>query len=258
MAASPKVNVTKDYRLFHRSVENRSLDEKKHKKLFESMKLYGFLACYPIICCRNGDKQLVLKDGQHRLMFAERLNLPVFWIEEAIDFDVAVINSTPKIWVVRDYAEKFAAQGKKVYQEGLDFTDRHGLAVGIAFAMLAGNTGFTNIRTAFIDGTFKIKDREWAERVATTYAGLVQFSAQVRNARLLEACMSVCRVAEFDPARLLQNAKRCREKLVSYSTKEAYLDMLEAVYNFGRKTLLGLKSQAVMAMRDRNPSAQKD
>lgn len=65
--------------------------------------------------------------------------------------------------------------------------------------------------------------------------------------------MSVCRVPDFDAGRLLQCAARCRERLVSYSTRDAYLGMLEEVYNFGRKQLFGLKSAAVMAMRDRFP-----
>jgi len=50
---------------------------------------------------------------------------------------------------------------------------------------------------------------------------------------------------------MISNAGRCREKLVSYSTKEAYLDMLEDIYNFGRKNLLALKISAQQAMRDR-------
>jgi len=265
MAASPNVHVTKDYRLFSRSAENRPLDQKRHKKLFESMKRYGFLSCFPVVAYRNGEKHLVLKDGQHRLVFAERLQLPVYWMEEKTDFDVALINGTPKPWMLRDFAEKYVAHGLKAYQEGLEFAEQHGLAIGMAFALLGGTTSYSNVASAFVDGTFKVKDRAWADRVATTYVGLVQLSSQVRSTRLLEACMGVCRVEEFNPSRLLQNARRCREKLLSYSTKDAYLDMLETVYNFGRKLQVGLKALATMAMRDRCPinpakkaSPQKD
>jgi hypothetical protein len=68
----------------------------------------------------------------------------------------------------------------------------------------------------------------------TLYGPLVEMGPEMRNARFIEACMMVCRVKDFDGKRLLANAKRCRDKFASYSTKEAYLDMLEAVYNFGR------------------------
>ena len=51
---------------------------------------------------------------------------------------------------------------------------------------------------------------------------------------------------------MLQNADRCREKLIAYSTRDAYLEMLESIYNFGRSKMLGLKVAALMAMRERN------
>src|SRR5262245_22388251 len=98
------IQTTRNYRLFERHEgENRPLNLKKHKKLIESMKRYGFLACFPLVCVRDPDGRLVVKDGQHRLAIAEMLALPVYWIEEAVDFDVAVINCTSKIWALKDY-----------------------------------------------------------------------------------------------------------------------------------------------------------
>jgi hypothetical protein len=64
--------------------------------------------------------------------------------------------------------------------------------------------------------------------------------------------MAVCRVEEFDPERLLHNAAKCRDKLVSYSTRDAYLGMLEQIYNFNRRQLVGLTALATMAMRERS------
>lgn len=257
MGASRKVNVTKDYRLFTRSSENRNLCPKKHKKLEQSMKQYGFLPCFPIVVFRGANGKLIVKDGQHRLAIAETLGLPVHWIEETIDFDIATINCTSRVWVLRDYAEKYSANGKAAYVEGLEFADANHLPIGTAFALLGGTTSFGNVQTAFIDGTFKIKDRSWAESVAYVYTSLIELAPEIRNARFIEACMAACRVAEFDAARVIHNAKRCREKLVAYSTRDAYLEMLEEIYNFGRAKLLGLKAAATMAMRDRNAVVTK-
>lgn len=250
---SRKVSATKNYRMFGRTDENRPLNIKKHKKLEKSMKQYGFLPCFPIVCYRDKTKNLIVKDGQHRLAIAETLGLSVFWIEETIDFDVAIINCTSKTWALRDYAQKYANSGRKAYQEGIEFTDMHGLPVGTAFALLAGTTNYSNIESDFVDGTFRIKDRAWADSVASIYGPLTQMSPDTKNARFIEACMAVCRVAGFEGSRLIANAKRCRDKLLSYSTRDAYLQMLEEIYNFGRKQLFGLKAEATMAMRERNP-----
>lgn len=253
----PKLNVTKNYRLFERNDDNRQLDMKKHKALFASMKLYGFLSSFPISCRRNSSQKLKVKDGQHRLAVAETLGLPIYWIEEPIDFDIALVNCTAKTWVPLDYARKHAVNGKKVYLEGLEFAERHGIPVAKAFSLLGGTTCYNNIRTSFIDGTFKVKDREWAELVARIYTAVVDMSACVRSARFLEACMAVCRVSSFSASRLITNAKRCRDKLIAYSTRDAYLDMLEMIYNYNRSTLVGLKVEAVMAMRDRSAILNK-
>jgi len=254
---SPKVSVTKNYRLFGRSQENRPLDVKKHRKLLLSMQQYGFLPCYPIVCQRNGGKELVIKDGQHRLMFAEKLGLPVYYIVEEVDFDVATINCTAKTWALQDYAQKHATNGKKMYRAGMEFAEEHKLPLGTAFALLSGTTTFSNVQESFVDGTFRIKDREWADLVASVYSALVSLSRDVRNARFMQACMAACRVEEFNPTRLIQNARRCRDKLVSYSTRDAYLDMLEVIYNFGRKELLALKVAATMAMRSRSAAPKR-
>lgn len=251
---------TKNYRLFdYNTGQNRLLNIEEHKGLLESMKEYGFLACFPIVVTRNGGDRLLVIDGQHRLAFAEKLGLPVYYVEDKTNFDVAKINISTKIWIPKDYAQKFAASGIKSYQEGLAFSEEHRLPVGVAFALLGGVVTYTTISDQFKSGAFKVKDRAWADAVAGIYAPLVKMSSALRrNTRLLEACMAVCRVPDFDSKRLLRGAALCREKLVPYSTKDAYLDMLEDVYNFRRQHLVGLKAAATMAMRDRNAVKPKN
>ena len=248
-----KIRSTTNYRLFERhSSENRPLDMKKHRGLLDSMKRYGFLQCFPIVVHENGNGKLIVKDGQHRLMVAETLGLPVHYVEADVDFDIATVNNAARNWTLADYAHKHAANGIESYREGIEFAEMHSLPIGTAFSLLAGTTSFGNVKTAFIEGRFEVRDRGWAEAVAAIYVPIVRMSPRLRNARFIEACMAVCRVSGFDAKRLLSNAERCREKLVPYSTRDAYLDMLEAVYNFGRHQLVGLKAEALMAMRERN------
>lgn len=259
---STKVTSTKNYKLFSRSGDNRPLDPKKHKRLKKSMEKYGYLPCYPIVCIRDKKQNLIVLDGQHRLYMAELLGLPVAYavVDEA--FDIATINGTQEKWNTRNFAETFAAQGKREYQEGIEFADRYGIAIGIAFGLLAGTANLSNVHEEYYGGTFHIRDKEWAEVVGNIYATIVGLSPRLRNTRLLEACMAVARTDNFDPQRLLGGAEKCRDKLVPYSTRDAYLDLLETIYNFGRQKLVSLKINAIQAMRDRsavnkNGSAKK-
>jgi hypothetical protein len=250
--SAKKIQSTKVYSLFERSDDNRPTDAKKHSALLESMKKYGFLVEFPIVVSApNKSGKRTVEDGQHRLLFAEQLGLPVFWVEKSQDFDIAVINSTAKTWSLPDYARKYAANGLDAYKDGLEFAERNRLPIGTAFALLSGTTTFSNFQEEFRSGNFTVKDRKWADDVAGIYVPMVALAPEIRNARFIGACMAVCRVELFEPKRLLENARRCREKLVPYSTQEAYLNMLESVYNFGRKQQVGLKALASMAMKAR-------
>ena len=252
--SSMTVKSTKNYKLFTRSNDNRPTDVKRRKRLLESMQIYGFLPCYPIVCFRDQQGRLVVKDGQHRLTIAAELGLEIWYIIVQVDFDVALVNCTVDKWKPRDYAAVWVEKGKEDYQRGLDFAESHKLPVGTSFALLAGTVSFSNIQVAFKAGSFKVKDEEWADAVARIYKPTCKASADVRNARFLEACMGVCRVKEFSEQRFLANVKKCQHLLASYSNRDAYLTMMEEIYNYGRKQLVGLRSLATMALRERHPS----
>jgi hypothetical protein len=256
--ATKKIQSTKNYRLFTRSEDNRETDLGKHEKLMQSMKVYGFIPGFPIVVRRGQNSSLIVKDGQHRLLVAETLGLPVYWVEEEIDFSIAMVNSTAKTWLLKDYAKTFAKNGLADYQDVLDFHESNKVPISIAFSLLAGVTEFTSISTSVVAGKFKIKDRSWADAVVGIYNPLVKLQPDAANARLLKACMAVCRVLQFDQDRLLRCAERCRDKLVAHNTRDACLEMLEKIYNFGQSNLFALKLSAQAAMRDRNPSVNTE
>lgn len=249
--AKPKLQVTKNYRMFERSTDNRCVDARKHKRLRQSIRKYGFLPCFPIGVIRV-DGKLIVKDGQHRLMFAEQLGEPVYYVVVNNDFDIALVNDTQKTWAPSDYAEMHADNGNEHYREGLEFAETYRLPLGTAFALLAGHTSYSNIQRAFKDGEFEVCDRDYAASVAQLYNAMIELSPDVKNQRLLLACMAVCRLEDFDPKRLISGAKRCQEKLISYSTREAYLDMIEEIYNYGRKRLSSVAIPARQAMKERS------
>lgn len=251
--ATAKIQMTKDYRIFTRDTENRHIEAARHKKLAESMRRYGFLQSFPIVVRHEGGR-LIVKDGQHRMTFAESLGLPVYYVVEAVDFDIAAVNSTAKTWLPKDYAKKYADNGGEAYTEGLAFAEHHGLSIGAAFSLLAGTTCFGNVQEQFTDGTFAVTDRAWAEDVACLYSQIVGFAPTVKGSRFVGACMALCRVKEFKVKRMIQAANRRRELLVSFSTRAAYLVMLEDVYNYGQpdREKIGLKLMATNAMRERS------
>lgn len=247
----PTIRATKDYSLFDTSPDNRQLHIKKHKKLEASIKKYGCLPYWPIVVHRNGTGKMKILDGQHRLAFAEAQGLPVYFIVADQEFDIAEINNTQKVWQLLDYVEVFSAQGKRDYAEALDFSQEHGLCLGRALAVLAGNTTVSAVKDDVERGTYKIKDREYARRVASTYCPAVALEKSIRKDTFLDACMAACRVDDFEPNRFIEGAKKCRSKLINYSDKDSFLQMMEDIYNHNRRTLFPLRIKAIEVMRSR-------
>ena len=254
--SSGNVNVrsTTNYKLFQRSELNRDTTMRGRKKLVASMKKNGWYRSKPLSAWRDPEtKKLIVMDGQHRLLIAESLGIPVRFVVEPKSFSTAEINNTGKNWKLKDFADLFVRQGLSAYQEGLEFAETYKLPLGAAFALLAGYSSFSNVEIGFKNGKFKVEDKDWAEKVASLRSQMVALSPSLNKQKFTEACIAVCRVPEFDSTRLIRGAERRRDLLVSFSNRDAYLQTMEEVYNFGRKTLFGLKSAALMAMKKRSP-----
>lgn len=249
--SKPIIKVTHDYSIFETSPDNRRVQAKKHKKLGASIKKNGVLPYWPIVVFRNGSGKMKILDGQHRLFFAEANHLPVYYIEADQEFNIAEINNTQKTWQLVDYVEVFIDQGKRDYREALEFSTTHHLCLGRAFAVLAGHTTISAVKDDVERGTYKIRDREYAERVASTYCPVVELERALRKDAFLDACMAACRVEDFSPSRLADGAKKCRSKLINYAERDGFLSMMEEIYNHNRRSLFPLRIKAIEVMRSR-------
>jgi len=231
--------------------ENRPLKLDRHKKLRDSMQKYGFLKSFPVACIKNGTKHVTVKDGQHRIAIAEELGLDVFYYVDDVDFDVAEVNCTAKTWTLQDYCEKYAANGNKHYQKALEFAEQYKLPLSKSLTLLSGKKNVGGISAAFIQaGDFVVRSEPFAHEVAGVYVAMISLSKELRaNAFLGALIMAFC-VNDFDGNRLVRKASKCRERLVSYSTKEAFLDMIEEVYNFKQRKLQAIKLPALQQVKD--------
>ena len=255
LKTTQKILKTQNYDAFAVSDgENRPVEIKKRKRLLDSMLKYVFLQCYPIVVKkeRNSNGKMVIKDGQHRFVIARKLQQPFWYVEDDANFDIAMINDTQKTWSLKNFAEKFAANGLKDYTEGIEFSKAHRLSLSISFALLAGMTNFGNVAAKFREGEFKIEDREWADKVASVYVPMIGVSKKLMGNRFIEACMAVCRVPKFDVRRLVRGAEKKGELIIAHATRDGFLVMMEELYNFNsRNGHVGLKAEAINAMRKR-------
>lgn len=252
-----EIKRTKNYSIFSPEKGNRmvELDRAERKQLRKSMIEYGFIPAFPIVCFRHNGK-LKVKDGQGRLAVAQELKTEVWYVVVDQDFDLAKLNQCVAKWNWMDYATKFTSEGNDDYQRVIDFAAANGLTMAISATILAGADadGASNFRKEFKAGKYKVKNEVHAEEVARLYNRLGDISSKIKNKKLLSALHKIIFVPGFDAERLISGAKRSPERLVNYGTTEGYLEMLEEVYNFGRKIKEPIKIAAENAARIRNPA----
>lgn len=252
MQEKPRLLVTKDYSIFHMHPVNRPLREKV--LLLTSMKEHGFMPSSPIHCIRNG-KGLKVVRGHHRLDYAKRLKLPVWYIIDESNSDIFDLEGdTTQRWSILDFVTARALAGDQNCMSVLAFQTKHNLTLGAAINLLAGEgAGSNNAMEALKRGAFQVaSDLRHAMNVVgvTDHFRSCGVSFATQSA-LVQAVSRALRVPEFD-ANVLKHRISIRPDLLSKrSSTEGYMDELEALYNFGAKgRRLPLKFRAAEVGRD--------
>lgn len=250
---SPRLRATKDYAMFKANKANRRIEDAHLRKLRPSMQQYGWIPSFPMTVLKNGDGRFSILDGQHRFTLAQDLGLSVWFVEVDHEYDVPKINGGQVPWNTAAYAGNFADRGMKDYAEVIAFADDHGVSIGFAAHLLAGQTGFSNIRHAFRDGEYRVVDREYANKVAFLYNEIKAEIHRAVDKSLLLALMAVVRVDGFEPERLMSGVRKLPERVQKFGTRDGALEMLEYLYNYGRRgPKVALKVAAENAMNARN------
>lgn len=210
-----------------------------------------------------GDVQTILKgrlvivDGQHRYAIAKELGLAVYFVETENHVDVAAINRAQNKWAPLDYAMSFAQRGNKEYAKLLQFHADHNLPISVCMSLLTGSPRNADSIHAFREGRWSVTDVEFAENVAAIHSSFVRFGKFANTSAFLSAVGACCHVPNFKPSQLIAHAHRCPQKLLPYSTRDAMLQMLEEVYNYGMGNKMPLRLPAIEAMEARNPARSR-
>lgn len=250
---NPKLQRTKDYSKFTFAKGNRDVTPHRlrpqHKALKESMKKYGWLPFEPIgVYPENG--KLVITEGQHRFTFARELGLEIFYVIHEGAVDIAEINQCSATWSTKDYCKKWVADGHPEYQKAADFADQYGLSITVAFSMLAGTYCWGNVKQRFVQGDYKITNEKFATRVASLYKRLCLLNKDAKHQQCVNAIWACCLVPYFEDERLVRAATNRPEMIARAGTRQAWLEVLQEIYNFASRSKMPLAFDAERAVSD--------
>ena len=245
---------TKDYAMF----ESHPYQRPAHKDavLLASMRKYGFMPSSPIQVVRNGGKTLKVIRGHHRLDFAKRLKLPVYYIIDNSNTDIYLLEGSSQVrWSASDHAHSRARAGEEDYIKLVEFQKRHGLTLGAAASLLGGQSAGSNNRIRNVKfGDFTVvQDQSHANAVVRItddcYKHGVSFA---RSSAFVSAVSAALRVPAFDPAVFLHRVSLYGANINRRSRVDQYLEEIEALYNYGAKgKRIPLAHEAREVMRQR-------
>lgn len=230
-----KIQSTTNYSKFKFMEGNRVVNEERVKKLMKAMKRKNLLPQFPIVCQKNSTGLYVM-DGQTRYTAAQRLGLPVHWIEtKNLEIaDVSASNSVQKGWLVKDFVHSFAMQGNDHYIKLRDFVHEHRLPFTTAANILAGDlVDSAGTQAGKISlGTFKVTDLPFANRVAAAVKACLNYFKDAKARGFVMAISRLLKVPGFSITRLIQKLEHQGTRLVRCATWIQYVELIEEIYNY--------------------------
>jgi hypothetical protein len=231
-----KTYVSLKYDYFTLDPSNRPVDSFHVERIKASMQANPhWLPLFPILVNDEG----VVLDGQHRLVAAKSLGLPVYYrIESEVHHgpaitmqDVATINSTSRGWSGPSYLHSYAKQGLADYVFMQNFMREHRILFTSALELLGGGRRENN--KFFSEGKFKVTDLDTANVVVAWIQDFEAFGAKfARQTAFIRALRVLSQNPKYDHANMLRKLGYLSRRLVRCGTTSEYLAMLEEIYNY--------------------------
>jgi hypothetical protein len=225
-----KIKSTSDLNRFSFLEGNRRIVKPHLNRLIRAIEQENLLAYNPILVTRNHE----VIDGQHRLVAARKLNLPIYYIEmETLEGnEIGTMNTIRKGWSVKDYVNYYSAQGQDSYKwlkEVMEGTD-----VYVSALIELAGSAYAQIK----DGTFRI-DLSGRKIFMERLERLEQYIAvddNLKNARAMRAFIRLMQRGEFDHERMLDKLDQCSGKIEIYAHNIDMMREFERIYNWKEGT----------------------
>lgn len=220
------IRSTKEYSLFKFISGNRSVDTNHVAHLKESIASNNLLEVRPILV----NDEMGIIDGQHRLVAAKELGVPIFYIVRSLDLEaVQALNSNTKNWSNQAYLQSYVSQGNKDYLLLQGFIQRWKLSISEGLTMLGG--GDRQYR-AFRHGHFKARNIVQAEKIMEMVYDFEKWYKQgFRRRSFIMAIYNLYHNPEYDHIQMMKKMEFMSSELVDCVNTSAYLKLLERIYN---------------------------
>lgn len=229
------IKETTNYAQFKFRDDNRKQIDPAHvRKLAASIKMRNLLEMKPILVNKNFE----VIDGQHRLLAAQQVGVPVFYsVEEKIEAKDLLLLNLSKSWSTTDYVNYYAKNGYEEYKKLEEFAKFHQLAITLAVNLLSGRNKqlFEKIRQGefkFLQNEATITELSNCKEIRDKIVQLLTSKHWTFSSRFWKALIDIVKNPYYNHQKMLVNVENLITKIGQRASYNAYLDMLANVHNF--------------------------
>lgn len=218
---------TTDYSIFKPHKRNRNVVTRK-----DMLKQAEIGIISPVIV--NGE--MIVIDGQNRLHHSMIVGAPVkYIIDESLTVDdIARMNTNQEKWMLIDWIESYANEGREEYERLIDILNNHYSDASLVSGLCIDVTSVSEARNAVMSGNFKIKNYEIIISFFQYLNRFLEETKANKNSPTTKALYQLFRVEKFDKDRLIKKVRSTRfdEELQDKRlTQTAVLNGLLDAYN---------------------------
>lgn len=227
------IQSTTDYDKFKFINENRALTESHVNKLMESIQFSNKLELNPVIV----DKDMNVIDGQHRIMAASRLNLPVYYLvdEDPSGQEIIFLNNVKKKWSLENYLNYWVNKKSQQYLHLKEMCDTYEITCGHALALQGKDTGdnFESFRTGGY--CFEITEKNLI--VLEAFVKLREFYEEIGvklaiNTKLIRAIKIFFSNPDISLERFFEKLSKCQYSIPRRISIEECIKIFVSIYNY--------------------------
>jgi len=233
-----KIEQTTNYGKFKTIRGNREINRVHLSKLEKSVADNNMLEANPIIV----NERMYILDGQHRLLVAEKLGIPIYYVVVPSGGmpEVQRLNSNVRNWTMQNFLDSYVERGNENYIKLKEFMDRTGLAIGLAVLLFNGaqkkTKGADSYVQVFKDGDFKVNFQQFAEDMFQSLIELTPYCDEEswQDRAFVTALILVYR-AGITQETLLGKLKSSSIRIPRLATRRQYVKLLEDVLSHKNK-----------------------
>lgn len=243
---------TTNYERFRIDPVNRPIDEKHVDELARAIVKKNLLREYPIVVSTD----YTVIDGQHRLMAAQRLKVPIYFIvsTDATIEAVADTNSLQAAWKTENFMHHWSMQGNEHYLMLHRFHESYPfLSMAVCRDLLWGEGGKNSPSESFKRGDFIVTRPEYAERVANALLDFKRFTALWLHGPFVRTVMNLVANQQYDHKRMMMKLEYLSARLVKCADIKGYMAVINQIYNHKVRPADVVELKQVLAKQRRAP-----